>query len=154
MKLGDMLNKDRVNALQVDKNAYASGFVPKQKENNVKAQDVQKVLFPEPYQNARPYYNRSEFDIPKPPPEEHHSPPRQNNFGFDFKSILPMLMSGKFNDVLKPLMSMLGGGGNSVGGLGDMTKIFELFKPKTKKDKKEKKEDEDISSKFDDMIII
>jgi hypothetical protein len=55
--------------------------------------------------------------------------------------------------MLKPLMSMLGGGGTSGGGLGDITKIFELFKPKHQK-KEEKKEEEDVSSKFDDMIII
>jgi hypothetical protein len=57
-------------------------------------------------------------------------------------------------DMLKPLMLMFGGGkGGAGGGLGDIAKVFDLFKPKSKPKKEEKKE-EDISSKFDDMIII
>ena len=67
MRLGDILNNDRVNALQMDRNAYVAGSAQKMKEKDVKAQDVEKVIFPEPYENARPYYNRNEFDRPAPP---------------------------------------------------------------------------------------
>jgi hypothetical protein len=63
-----------------------------------------------------------------------------------------MLMSGKFNDLLNPIMSMVGGKSGGV----DIAKIFELFKPKSsvKKEKRIIHEEEDVSSKFDDMIII
>ena len=115
---------------------------------NVHTNKAQKVVFPEPYENATHYYNRNQFSKPTPP-EPPSQPEPHNHMPFDIKSLLPMLMSGKM-DVLKPLMSMFGG---NLGGGMDLTKIFELFKPKTKPKKEEKKE-EDISSKFDDMIII
>ena len=152
MRLKDLLNQERVNALYVEPNSYvASNQIKRTESHNVKAQ-AEKVIFPEPYENASPHYNKQEFYKPTPPePQKQNQSHQMPTPMFDMKSILPMLMSGKFNDVLKPLMSMFGGGGGS--GLGDVTKIFELFKPKSKtKTKKEK--DEDISSKFDDMIII
>jgi len=152
MKIGNILNSDRVNALQSSPNAY----VPSQtKLQNVNTQ-TKRVVFPEPYENAEHYYNKSQFTKPTPPepsPVEHRS---TNNMNFDIKSLLPMLMSGKM-DMLKPLLSMFGGGvGSGVVGGMDFAKIFELFKPKSKPKKDEKKEtkEEDISSKFDDMIII
>ena len=156
MRLSELLNNDRVNALTTDPNAYVS-HISNQQYNQVKSQDVEKVIFPQPYESAKTYYNKNQFSKPEPPqPEapcqrEHHSgskPPM-----FDMQSLLPMLMTGKFNDLLKPLMSMMGGGGSSVGGLGDIAKIFELFKPKQTVKKTEPKQ-EDVSSKFDDMIII
>ena len=117
---------------------------------------MSKVIFPEPYESLSTHYSKNDFCSP-PKEELKHDPPskHQNNAPmFDIKSLLPMLMSGKFNDILKPLMGMLGNGGGSLsGGLGDIAKIFELFKPKPKP-KKEEKREEDISSKFDDMIII
>lgn len=158
MRLSDVLNPDRVRAMNTDPNAYVMKEQPKQQTDTVKAQEVEKVLFPEPYENARAYHNHDQFSKPPPPsqpkpaPSENH--PHQNKPMFDMQSLLPMLMSGKFNDMLKPLMSMFGGGGNSGGGLGDITKIFELFKPKSNTKKAEPKEEEDMSSKFDDMIII
>ena len=45
--------------------------------------------------------------------------------GFDIKSLLSMLMGGNLNDVLKPLMSILGGG-KSGGGM-DIAKIFHII---------------------------
>lgn len=148
MRLKDLLNQERVSSLYVEPNAYVARDV-KAQNNNVKAQEMEKVIFPEAYQNAPPHYNKQEFYKPEPPePPNQHQPQQLPAPMFDMKSILPMLLSGKFNDMLKPIMSMFGGGG---GGLGDMAKIFELFKPKSKS-KQEK--DEDVSSKFDDMIII
>ncbi len=153
MRLKDLLNQERVSALYVEPNAY----VPrgqKVENNRVNTQEVEKVIFPEPYENVSPHYNKHEFYKPAPP-----EPPKQNQPNpmpapmFDIKSILPMLMSGKYNDMLKPIMSMLGGGNSGAGGMGDIAKIFELFKPKPKAKVKQEK-DEDISSKFDDMIII
>jgi len=152
MKLDDILNKDRVNAMSCDVNAYAR-YSTQTKQEKVRTQQMSKVIFPQPYENASRYYNKTELkspplsEPPKPNPQQ-----SQNNFQpmFDIKSLLPMLMSGKL-DILKPLMSMFGGG-NAGGGLGDMAKIFELFKPKSKTKKEEKVED--VSSKFDDMIII
>lgn len=150
MKLGDVLNNERVSAMRMDKNAYV--YKPTKNENiNIQ---TEKVVFPEPYENAGGYYNRNEFN--RPNHEEHLSnnnqPYNKNQFpSFDIKSLLPMLMSGKFNNLLTPLMSMLGGKG--VNGGMDFAKIFELIKPKSKPKKEEKKE-EDISSKFDDLIII
>lgn len=150
MKIGNILNNDRVNALNCSPNAYVL--------RQIKPQDVtsqtQKVVFSEPYENAGHYYNKSQFAKPappEPPQVEHRS---TNNMNFDIKSLLPMLMSGKM-DMLKPLLSMLGGGNNAVGSM-DFAKIFELFKPKSKPKKDEKKEtkQEEESSKFDDMIII
>lgn len=160
MKLGNILNVDRVNALQVDTNAYVAEKNTIHKENKVNTQEIQKVIFPEPYENVNPYYTKNDFGKPPPPPipENHKCNHNHNNIYpkpmFDVKSLLPMLMGGNFNDMLKPLMSMFGGGNSGSSGIGDISKIFELFKPKSKSKIEEKKEDEDISSKFDDMIII
>lgn len=158
MRLGDLLNDDRVNTLRVEPNAYAIGMKAKGKENKVSSQEINKVIFPEPYENASQYYNRHDFSKPPPPSTEEHN--QCNNHAplqkpmFDIKSLLPMLMNGSFNDMLKPLISMLGGvnTGTGSGGIGDISKIFELFKPKPKPKKEEK--EEEFSSKFDDMIII
>lgn len=157
MRLSELLNADRVNALQVEHNAYVNNFKSMPKNDKVQAQTPQKVVFPEPYENASPYYNKTAFDkpcSPEPPPQhnssQNHS--QQHNMPmFDIKSLLPMLMSGKL-DVLKPLMSLFGGSGGGSQGM-DFGKIFELFKPKPKQ-KKDINKEEDISSKFDDMIII
>ena len=134
----------------MERNAYVSK-PSDEKQHNTHTQNASKVIFPEPYENMWQYYNKSEFCIPpkqEPPPQNNSRPPQAPMF--NLQSLLPMLMGGKFNDILKPLMGMLGDGGG--GGLGDVSKIFELFKPKSK-EKSEKKE-EDVSSKFDDMIII
>ena len=154
MKLGNILNPERIKALNIDSNAYISAFKPKQKNGNTTIQSAEKVVFPEPYENANHYYSRHEFAMP-PSSEPHDHQQTQhvsNNIQpmFDIKSLLPMLMSGKFNDMLKPLMSMFGGG-NSGSGM-DITKIFELFKPKSKQNKSTP--EEDVSSKFDDFVII
>lgn len=155
MRLNNILNAERVNALSVDPNAYIMKTKPKQVEQNPRVNGIPKVIFPEPYENAGMHYRKNEFSPPpQEPPQPPQHQPQQNMPMFDFKSLLPMLMSGKL-DILKPLMSMFGGGnggGSGVGGM-DFAKIFELFKPKAKPKKEEKKE-EDISSKFDDMIII
>jgi len=161
MKLNGMLNLDRVNSMRVDPNAYI-----KQSSNltdsKAKSQQIEKVLFPQPYQNVSPRYNKQDFykseavEKSQEPPQSiqpQQNAPQQSNI-MDLKSILPMIMSGKFNDMLKPIMSLLGGA-NGGGGIGDIAKIFELFKPKQKsKAKKDISKDEDVSSKFDDMIII
>lgn len=140
MKLGNRLNYERVQTLQTDRNAYVANM--SKKENLSQIQSAEKVIFRQPYENANPYYNKNEFSRPSPP--EPPKPQQTNNMPmFDIKSILPMLMSGKL-DMLKPLLSMFGGG-------GEVSKIFELFKPKNKP-KKEK--EEDVLSKFEDYIII
>lgn len=151
MKLGDVLNNERVNALRTDVNAYVYKPTKNEKANI----QTEKVIFPEPYENANKYFNRNEFSRPShdETPHVNNQPCNKNQFPtFDIKSLLPMLMSGKFNNLLAPLMSMLAGGKGGSGGM-DFAKIFELIKPKTKPKKEEKKE-EDISSKFDDLIII
>ena len=156
MKLGDILNNERVSALGNDRNAYIEKSNIKSDNKGTSIQSAQKVLFPEAYENASHYYNKNEFSKPSPPEQSpqceqlKHSCNHNSMPMFDIKSLLPMLMGGNFNDMLKPLMSMFGGKG---GGGMDMAKIFEMFKPKSKSKKEEKKE-EDISSKFDDMIII
>lgn len=155
MKIGDALNMDRVNALNIEPNAYIAKepkhIATGSGASKVNSVNIPKVIFPEPYENARGYYNKSEFVPPSPPQVEHASQQHQpSNSMFDIKSLLPMLMSGKL-DMLKPLMSMFGG--NKGGGLGDIAKIFDIFKPK-EKTKNAEKEAEEISSKFDDMIII
>ena len=153
MRLKDLLNQERVSALYVEPNAYVERTEYKSKGRNVMAQEVEKVVFPEPYENVSPRYNKHEFYKPEPPePPKQNQPHQMPMPMFDIKSLLPMLMGGKFNDLVNPLMSMLGG---KSGGM-DIAKIFELFKPKTsvKKEKKSIKEEEDMSSKFDDMIII
>ena len=141
---------DRVRALGREPNAYTPTFKPEGQTNNVNTQEVEKVIFPEPYENAGTHYNKEEFAKPPVQEEPHQHNHQQQSPMFDFKSMLPMLMSGKFNDILKPLMSMFGGSAGGGGGLGDIAKIFEIFKPKKKKEKTE----EDVSSKFDDLIII
>ena len=140
MKLGNRLNYERVQTLQTERNAYVMNMP--RKENLAQTQSAEKVIFRQPYENANPYYNKNEFCKPIPP-EPPKNPPNNNMPMFDIKSILPMLMSGKF-DMLKPLLSMFGGG-------GEMSKIFELFKPKNKP---KKENDEDSLSKFEDYIII
>jgi len=156
MKLNGMLNLDRVNSMRVDPNAYIKKS-SNETDSKAKSQQIEKVLFPEPYQNVSPRYNKQDF-YKSEPVEQVEKPtqtqlPQQSNM-MDFKSILPMIMSGKFNDMLKPIMSLLGGNAGG-GGIGDIAKIFELFKPKQKsKVKKDVSKDEDVSSKFDDMIII
>ena len=155
MRSKNIFNLDRVNSLSVEPNAYVMRSVDK-KLSNPQTQGVSKVVFPEPYENAHSHYSRNEFS-PPPPPE---TPPQQYNHQpsmpmFDIKSLLPLLtQGGNMMDMLKPLMSMFGGGktgGN--GGLGDISKIFEIFKPKNKP-QNVKCETEDNSSKFDDMNII
>ena len=154
MLLRDLLNQERVSALYVEPNAYVARTEYKPKGRNVMAQEVEKVVFPEPYENVSPRYSKHEFYKPEPPEPSNQNQPHQMPMPmFDIKSLLPMLMSGKFNDMLKPMMSLLGGGNSGNGGMGDIAKIFELFKPKSKSKPKQEK-DEDISSKFDDMIII
>lgn len=159
MRLNQILNKERVQALNVEQNAYINYKSQQNKTNqsqNPTVQNISKVIFPEPYENLNTHYSKSDFCLPlKEEPKPNPPCKHQNNSPmFDIKSLLPMLLSGKFNDILKPLMGMFGnGGGSSGGGLGDVAKIFELFKPKSKPKKEEKKE-EDVSSKFDDMIII
>ena len=152
MKLGNILNLDRTRALPTDNNAYVQHGKFVSGENIAKVQSADKVIFPEAYENASGYYNKNQFS---PPPRLEHNTPKPQPVQhpmFDIKSLLPMLLGGKFNDLVNPLMSMLGG---KSGGM-DIAKIFELFKPKTsvKKEKKSIKEEEDMSSKFDDMIII
>ena len=152
MKLGNILNLENTRELPTEYNAYIRS-VELKNSKNVYTQSAEKILFPEPYENAPGYYNKSQFcPPPKPEPKEckHHTVPSPM---FDFKAILPMLLGGKFNDVLSPLMSMIGG---KSGGM-DIAKIFELLKPKTSVGKGKKKSEiieEDVSSKFDDMIII
>lgn len=152
MKLGNILDLNKTRELPIDNNAYVKSNKFVSNENNVKAQMTEKVIFPEAYENASGYYNKNQFS---PPPKPEPTPPRpqlQQSSMFDIKSLLPMLMGGKFNDLINPLMGMFGG---KSGGM-DIAKIFELFKPKTtvKKEKKAVQEDEDVSSKFDDMIIV
>ena len=136
MKLGDVLNNERVGALCGDKNAYISNSNLKDRKSNVDTQSAEKVLFPEAYENVNQYYNKNNFckpsppEPPSPPPKQNHTCHHNNMSGFDIKSLLSMLMGGNFNDVLKPLMSILGGG-KSGGGM-DIAKIFEMFKPKSK----------------------
>ena len=145
MKLDGLLNPDRVNALRADPHAYVA------KTEKVTAQEVPKVIFPQPYENAAPYYSKDQFKSYEPPCNEPHAQkPKCNQPMFDIKSLLPMLMSGKM-DMLKPLLSMLGG--SNGGGLGDIGKIFELLRPKPKPTKAES-QTETMPSKFDDMIII
>ena len=153
MKIGNILNNDRVKALENSSNAYI--LSESKLKNNASAQNMSKVVFPEPYENAGTHYDKHNFNIPThETPEQNARPPQQNQPIFDIKSLLPMLMSGKF-DMLKPLMSMFGGGGTDANsGLGNISKIFELFKPKSKPQKEKDIKEEDISSKFDDMIII
>lgn len=148
MKLSDVLNSERVNSLGIEPNAYATNHYKPPKSNNDKVQtaNIPKVIFPEPYENADPYYNKHEFAPPQSPPQQNFQQP--NMPSFDFKSIIPMLMSGKM-DILKPIMSLFSGGK----GLGDLSKIFELFKAKPKQKKEESKQPSQ-ESKFDDMIII
>ena len=152
MKLGNILNLDRTRTLPIDNNAYVQHNKFANGENVVRAQTTDKVVFPEAYENANGYYNKNQFC---PPPKPEQNPPRLQQSQppmFDVKALLPMLMSGKLNDLITPLMSMFG---VKSGGM-DITKIFELFKPKssTKKEKKVNDNDEEVSSKFDDMIII
>lgn len=158
MKLNDVLNFERVNSLSVERNAYVNVSDVEGKGHVVKTQSAEKVIFPEPYENANRYYNRNDFNSYNINENNNKSSNNsknlnmQNDFSmFDIKSILPMLMSGKFNDVLKPLMSMFGGGGGSSG--IDLAKIFELFKSKSKVKKDNRKKEED-NSKFDNFIII
>ena len=153
MKIGNILNNERVQSLNVSKNAY---YTPNnlKREDKVSTSQAEKVVFQQPYENASNYYNKDQFNCSQQPDSKpncncNNNRKSQNNM-IDFKSLLPMLMGGKFNDMLKPIMSMLGGGGSA--GSMDFAKIFELFKPKSKTEKKDK--DEDVSSKFDDFIII
>lgn len=161
MKLGNILNQERINALSVESNAYNSTFKYNDKKDNSKTQFAEKVIFPEGYENANQYYNKNEFTSKKYA-EENNSCPHcsnnqnnRNNSSFsipDIKSLLPMLMSGKFNNFLNPLMSMLGGNKGGAGSM-DFAKIFDLFKPKNNI-KKEDKKQEEVLSKFDDFVII
>lgn len=141
MRVENKLNLERVNSLGIEPNAYSANPI-KHEPKKVETQSATKVIFPEPYQNSIGHYDKTEFkrpDPPKPPP-----PPPQPMF--DIKTLLPMLLSGgNMGEILKPLLSMLGGGNF------DLTKILELFKM-NKKPKPTQKVEE--TSKFDDFIII
>ena len=152
MKLGNILDLNRTRELPVDSNAYVKSNKFVNNEKSVKTQTADKVIFPEAYENASGYYNKNQFSPPPKPEPSIPKPQHTPSSMFDIKSLLPMLMGGKFNDIITPLMSMLSG---KSGGM-DIAKIFELFKPKStaKKEKKVVVEEEDMSSKFDDMIII
>ena len=152
MKLGNVLNLDRTRALPTDNNAYVKNSKFVKDDTVAQVQSADKVIFPEAYENASGYYNKNQFSPPSKAEPNNPKPQHAPSPMFDIKSLLPMLMSGKLNDFINPLMSMLGG---KSGGM-DIAKIFELFKPKTnvKKEKKVVQEEEDVSSKFDDMIII
>lgn len=166
MKSNNIFNAERVNALYFDKSAYItqnklynSNNQPINRNNlqtsrvfnqniisssnnntKVNTQVIEKVLFPEPYQNSPPHYN-NHFEPPPPPPPPSSPAPAPM---FDIKNLLPMLMSGKA-DFLKPIMSLFTGGGAGA----DVAKIFDIFKSKPKKT--EVKEEK---SKFEDMIIV
>lgn len=117
-----------------------------------KVQSINKVVFPEAYSNAEKYYDKTQFYVPQGSENNAHDNKVKQSPMFDIKALIPMLMGGKFNDLIAPLMSMIGGKSKGI----DIAKIFELFKtkPSNKNEKQERKESEDISSKFDDMIII
>lgn len=144
MKSKDIFNYERINALGVEPNAYIMKSDTKKEPQQPQMQNIPKVIFPEPYENASPYYNKQEFNPPPPPP----SPPQQNSPMFDLKSLLPLLTQNNMMDIIKPIISMFSGGGNA-----DISKIFELFKPKSKQKKVECKV-EDSNSKFDDFNVI
>ncbi len=157
MKIENLLNDERVNSLRFDKNAYIQKQ-EKQKECT-SCGNAEKVIFPQPYENANNYYNKNQFNCcdnsnEKESKQDCDCKCKNNSFhkgsGFNIQSLLPMLMGGKFNDMLNPVMSLLG---QSKGGGMDFAKIFELFKPKSKVKKEDEKED-DKSSKFEDFIII
>ena len=152
MKLGNIINLDKTRDLPADNNAYVQHAKFVSDKNFVRRQSVDKVLFPEAYENASSYYNKNQFSPPPKPEQISPQPQQPQPPMFDIKSLLPMLMSGKFNNLLTPLMSMFGGKSAGV----DIAKIFDLFKPKTsiKKENKLSKDEDDVSSKFDDMIII
>lgn len=141
MRVENKLNLERVNSLGIEPNAYSNNPI-RLDAKKVETQSATKVIFPEPYQNSIGHYDKTEFkrpDPPKPPP-----PPPQPMF--DIKTLLPMLLSGgNMGEILKPLLSMLGGGNL------DLTKIMDLFKL-NKKSKPTPKTEE--TSKFDDFIII
>ena len=154
MRSKNIFNLDRVNSLSVEPNAYVMRSVDK-KLSNPQTQGVSKVVFPEPYENAHSHYSRNEFSPPPPPaPPPQHNCQHQNSPMFDIKSLLPLLtQGGGMMDMLKPIIAMFSGGkGGGNSGLGDISKIFELFKPKQKAKKVENEEEK--ASKFDDMNII
>lgn len=141
MRVENKLNMERVNALGIEPNAYSNNPI-RHADNKVETQSATKVIFPEPYQNAVGHYGKTEFKRPEPP-----KPPPPPQPTFDLKSLLPMLLSGgNFGEMLKPLLSMFGGGNM------DLTKIMDLFKL-NKKSKPAKKEEPE-TSKFDEFVII
>lgn len=147
MRLGDVLNNERVSALRCEPNV-CNNCADKNKES--KGRSAEYVMFPQGYENAGQHYDKSRFSHSKEeePCKKVENCKSNSSPMFNMGSVLPMLMGGGFGEILKPLMGLLGGGGGA-----DVTKIFELFKPKQKQKKEEVKE-EDFSSKFDDMIII
>lgn len=154
MKLDNMLNVERVSALRVDGNAYINNN--KSEQNKVGVSSAEKVIFPQPYENAGNYYNKNNFssNYASQNCNEKSDCEKNKNFssnrGFNFQSVLPMLMGGQFNDILKPLMSMFGGKTGSM----DFAKIFELFKSKPKSKSKTVENKNEELSRFDDFIII
>lgn len=169
MKIGNIFNEDRVQALNCGVNAYNKVYgSDKQK---TKTQSVEKVLFPQGYENASHYYDKNNFERDRccdiidnergkkdckegsscNCDKKHNGGMNGNLPMFNIQSLLPMLMSGKFNDMIKPLMGLLGGNKTGAGSF-DIAKIFEMFKPKLSVEKKVV--EEDISSKFDDFVII
>ena len=153
MNLGNKINMERVNTLHNDAKAYYNPQI-ENKDIKAKSMSAQKVVFPEPYENANTYYNRNQFSCKHHDDEPKHDnhQPIHNMPNFDIKSLLPMLLGGNSNNLLTPLISMLGGGKGQEGGV-DLAKIFELFKPKPKSKPAAKEQKEEVS-KFDDMIII
>jgi len=153
MRLEGIVNKERERALNVDPKAYVMKNKP-DGSSQAKIQEAEKVIFPQPYENAQSYYDKNQFN--KYCEAEHEGGCRHGNNNnnissmFDVKSLLPMLMGGKFNNVLKPLMSLLSGCGKNEN--LNIAKIFDIFNTKTKKNESPK--DEVEVSKFDDFVII
>lgn len=142
MRVENKLNLDRVNALGVEPNAY-SGNPINIHSPKIETQSATKVIFPEPYQNSIGYYNKTEFKRPEPPKP---TCPSQQPV-FDFKSLIPMLLSGgNLGEMIKHLLSMLGRGNMDIAKIMDLFKFGKKSKPATN--------EQPETSKFDDFIII
>ena len=114
---------DNETTIYSDPNAYIMREKPQAKPK-IDLNHIEKVFYPQPYENIPQHYNQNEFKNPNPPT------PSTQQQGFDISKLLPLL-TGKGN--ISSLMP------NLLGNLGlnqDMMQLFKNFLPtKTAKSK-------------------
>lgn len=111
------------NQFYYDPNAYIKKQ-PKQEKAKVDLNHIERVIYPQPYENLQPRYDNSTFK-PKPQPEPNPPQPKSN---FDLSNILKLFAGNGFGDMSKMLSSLV----QNFGGNKDLGSLLNFFKPMKK----------------------